>query len=204
MRQPAPRLPALAPSIWASADSKAESVRTAPVPVQAAASATVRVASSPRARRQQTTALRRLRAASVIVIAGRWRFLPSPRVRPRPAQAIPRAPLSNPDSAPRVWRPGRFATWIWTAFPLDMVLAYAGSATSATAMAIWAPAQRPWDERPIRAAASGLTRSVVLRESNAKKGLCSRLGSRAGGRASRWWSRPQLRACVTMTRGCGQ
>jgi len=90
---------------------------------------------------------------------------------PRPAaraQAIPRAPLSNPDSSPAL-APWPMRDLDMDRVPLDMVLAYAAQPQRDGDGDLGARAEAV-DERPIRAAASGLTRSVVLRESNAKKG----------------------------------
>jgi uncharacterized protein YcbK (DUF882 family) len=148
-----------------AADTKAESVRTALAPVPAA--------------RPQPSALPPVlaRAAGNDVAAGgqrdRWAMavLAEP---PRPAtsgQAIPRAPLSNPDSAPAV-APWPIRDVDKDRVPLDIVVAYAAQPqregdgdSDARAEAV--------DERPMQTAASGLTRSVVLRENNtvaSKKG----------------------------------
>src|SRR5258708_27503277 len=102
----------------ASADPKAESVRTALVPVPAA--------------RPQPSALPPVlaRAANNDAVAAsaggqrdRWAMagLAEP---PRPPQAIPRAPLSNPDSAPAL-APWPIRDLDKDRVPLDMVLAYA-------------------------------------------------------------------------------
>jgi len=149
----------------ASADPKAESVRTALAPVPAA--------------RPQPSALPPVlaRAASndaASASAGgqrdRWAMavLAEP---PHPPQAIPRAPLSNPDSAPAL-APWPIRDLDKDRVPLDMVLAYAAQPQREGDDDLGARAEAV-DERPIRAAASGLTRSVVLRESNtvaARKG----------------------------------
>ena len=142
----------------ASADPKAESARTAFVPVPAA--------------RPQPSALPPVlaRAANndaASASAGgqrdRWAMavLAEP---PRPPQAIPRAPLSNPDSAPAL-APWPIRDLDKDRVPLDMVLAYAAQPQREGDGDLGARAEAV-DERPIRAAASGLTRSVVLRESN--------------------------------------
>jgi uncharacterized protein YcbK (DUF882 family) len=151
----------------ASADSKAESVRTAPVPVQAA--------------RPQPSALPLVLAHAAnndgaAASAGgqrdrdRWAMavLAEPARPSASAQAIPRAPLSNPDSAPAL-APWPIRDLDMDRVPLDMVLAYAAQPQRDGDGDLGARAEAV-DERPIRAAASGLTRSVVLRESNAKKG----------------------------------
>ena len=151
----------------ASADSKAESVRTAPVPVQAA--------------RPQPSALPLVLAHAAnndgaAASAGgqrdrdRWAMavLAEPARPAASAQAIPRAPLSNPDSAPAL-APWPIRDLDMDRVPLDMVLAYAAQPQRDGDGDLGARAEAV-DERPIRAAASGLTRSVVLRESNAKKG----------------------------------
>jgi uncharacterized protein YcbK (DUF882 family) len=150
----------------ASADPKAESARTALVLVPAA--------------RPQPSALPSVLAhaanndaasASAGGQRDRWAMavLAAP---PRPAaQAIPRAPLSNPDSAPAL-APWPIREGDMDRVPLDMVLAYAAQPQREGDADLGARAEAV-DERPIRAAASGLTRSVVLRESNtvaAKKG----------------------------------
>jgi uncharacterized protein YcbK (DUF882 family) len=153
----------------ASADTKAESVRTALVPVPAA--------------RRQPSALPPVLAhaanndaasASAGGQRDRWAMavLAEP---PRPAasgQAIPRAPLSNPDSAPAL-APWPIRDVDKDRVPLDMVLAYAAQPQREGDGDLGARAEAV-DERPMHAAASGLTRSVVLRESNtvaAKKGV---------------------------------
>jgi uncharacterized protein YcbK (DUF882 family) len=148
----------------APADTKGESVRTALVPVPAA--------------RRQPSALPPVLAHGVnndAASAGgerdRWAMVALAEL-PRPAaQAIPRVPLSNPDSVPAL-APWPIRDVDMDRVPLDMVLAYAAQPQREGDADLGARAEAV-DERPIRAAASGLTRSVVLRESNtvaAKKG----------------------------------
>ncbi len=146
----------------ASADTKAESAHTAPVPVPGL--------------RPQPSALPPVLAhaanndaasASAGGQRDRWAMavLAEP---PRPAASGQRAPLSNPDSAPAL-APWPIRDLDMDRVPLDMVLAYAAQPQREGDGDLGARAEAV-DERPIRAAASGLTRSVVLRESNAKKG----------------------------------
>jgi uncharacterized protein YcbK (DUF882 family) len=146
----------------ASADTKAESVRTALVPAPAA--------------RRQPSALPPVLAhaaagndatsASTSGQRDRWAMavLAEP---PRPVssgQAIPRAPLSNPDSAPAL-APWPVRDVDKDRVPLDMLLAYAAEPQREGDADLGARAEAV-DERPIRTAAAGLSRSVVLRESN--------------------------------------
>src|SRR5258708_34166421 len=84
------------------------------------------------------------------------------------AQGIPRAPLSNPDSAPAL-APWPIRDMDKDRVPLDMVLAYAAQPQRDGDADLGARAEAV-DEKPIRAAASGLTRSIVLRESNGSNG----------------------------------
>ncbi len=148
----------------ASADPKAESVRTALVPVPAA--------------RPQPSALPPVLArapnngtASAGGQRDRWAMavLAEPT---RPAtQGIPRAPLSNPDSSPAL-APWPIRDLDMDRVPLDMVLAYAAQPQRQGDADLDARAEAV-DEKPIRVVSSGLTRGVVLRESNtvaAKKG----------------------------------
>jgi len=149
----------------ASADTKAESAHTAPVPVPGL--------------RPQPSALPPVLAhaanndaasASAGGQRDRWAMavLAEP---PRPAASGQRAPLSNPDSAPAL-APWPIRDLDMDRVPLDMVLAYAAQPQREGDGDLGARAEAV-DERPIRAAASGLTRSVVLRDSNtaaSKKG----------------------------------
>src|SRR5712671_699186 len=146
----------------ASADTKAESAHTAPVPVPGL--------------RPQPSALPPVLAhaanndaasASAGGQRDRWAMavLAEP---PRPAASGQRAPLSNPDSAPAL-APWPIRDLDMDRVPLDMVLAYAAQPQREGDGDLGARAEAV-DERPARAATSGPTRSVVLRESNAKKG----------------------------------
>jgi len=154
----------------ASADSKAESVRTAPVPVQAA---------RPQPSTLPPVLAHAANSDGAAASAGgqrdrdRWAMavLAEPARPAASAQAIPRAPLSNPDSAPAL-APWPIRDLDMDRVPLDMVLAYAAQPQGEGDADLGARAEAV-DERPIRASASSLTRSVVLRESNtvvAKKG----------------------------------
>jgi uncharacterized protein YcbK (DUF882 family) len=141
----------------AAADPKAESARTVPVP----------------AARPQPSALppvlARAATSDTSASAGgqrdRWAMVAFAEP-PRPPQAIPRAPLSNPDSAPALapW-PIRDLDKDRDRVPLDMVLAYATQSQREGDGDLGARAEA-MDDRPLRAPASGLTRSVVLRDSN--------------------------------------
>jgi len=145
----------------AAADTKAESVRTALVPVPAA--------------RPQRAALAPVLAnaatndappASASRERDRWAMAilaEPPRLAAR-AQAISRAPLSNPDSNPAL-APWPIRDLDMDRVPLDMVLAYAAQPQGEGDADLDARAEAV-DERPARAATSGPTRSVTLRESN--------------------------------------
>ena len=145
----------------ASADTKADSVRTALVPVPAVRPQ--RVASA------QVLASAANNDAAPALASGerdRWAMavLAEP---PRPAaaaQAIPRAPLSNPDSAPAL-PPWPIRDLDMDRVPLDMVLAYAAQPQGEGDADFGARAE-PAEERPIRAATSGPIRAVTLRESS--------------------------------------
>jgi uncharacterized protein YcbK (DUF882 family) len=141
-----------------SADPKAEPVRTALVSVPAA--------------RRQPSALPPVLAhaasndatsASSSGQRDRWAMavLAEP---PRPPQATPRVPLSNPDSAPAL-APWPIRDVDKDRVPLDMLLAYTAQPQHEGDADLGARAEA-MDDRSIRAGASGLTRSVVLRESN--------------------------------------
>ncbi len=145
----------------ASADTRAESVRTALAPVPAA--------------RPQRAALAPVLAhaanndaasASASGERDRWAMavLAEPPRPAAPVQAIPRVPLSHPDSAPAL-PPWPIRDMDMDRVPLDMVLAYAAQPQGEGDADLDARAEAV-DERPARAATSGPTRSVVLRESN--------------------------------------
>jgi len=152
----------------AAADSKAESVRTPPAPVPAP--------------RPQPSALPPILAraannddtsASAGSQRDRWAVavLGEPLRPAARAQAIPRAPLSNPDSSPAL-TPWPIRDLDMDRVPLDMVLAYAAEPRGEGDADLDARAEAV-DERPMRAATSGPPRSVVLPEGNtvaAKKG----------------------------------
>src|SRR6266446_4608018 len=140
--------PASRSAALVSADPKAESARTALVPVLAA--------------RPQSSALPSVlaRAANSDTSASagsqrdRWAMVALAEP-PRPPQAIPRAPLSNPDSAPAL-APWPIRDIDKDRVPLDMVLAYAAQPQREGDGDLGARAEAA-DERPLRAAASGLT-----------------------------------------------
>jgi hypothetical protein len=94
-----------------------------------------------------------------------------------PAQGIPRAPLSNPDSAPAL-APWPIRDVDKDRVPLDMVLAYAAQPQREGDGDLGARAEAV-DERPVRAVTSGLTRAVVLRENNAVAGKKARVPAAA-------------------------
>jgi uncharacterized protein YcbK (DUF882 family) len=152
----------------ATADTKAESVRTTLVPVPAARPQRAALTPVPANAANNSDA-----PALASGERDRWAMavLAEP---PRPAaraQAIPRAPLSNPDSSPAL-APWPIRDLDMDRVPLDMVLAYAAQPQGEGDADLDARAEAV-DERPARAATSGPTRSVVLRESNtvaAKKG----------------------------------
>jgi uncharacterized protein YcbK (DUF882 family) len=155
--QAASGAPASRSTSLASADPKAESVRTPLAPVPAA--------------RPQPSALppvlARAATSDTSASAGgqrdRWAMVALAEP-PRPPQAIPRAPLSNPDSAPAL-APWPIRDLDTDRVPLDMVLAYAAQPQRDGDRDLGARAEAA-DERQLRAAASSLTRSVVLRENN--------------------------------------
>jgi hypothetical protein len=158
----------------ASADPKADSVRTALAPVPTA--------------RPQPSALPPVlaRAANndtASASAGgqrdRWAMavLAEPARPAAPAQGIPRAPLSNPDSAPAL-APWPIRDVDKDRVPLDMVLAYAAQPQREGDGDLGARAEAV-DERPVRAVTSGLTRAVVLRENNAVAGKKARVPAAA-------------------------
>jgi len=158
----------------ASSDPKAESVRTALAPVPTA--------------RPQPSALPPVlaRAANndtASASAGgqrdRWAMavLAEPARPAAPAQGIPRAPLSNPDSAPAL-APWPIRDVDKDRVPLDMVLAYAAQPQREGDGDLGARAEAV-DERPVRAVTSGLTRAVVLRENNAVAGKKARVPAAA-------------------------
>jgi uncharacterized protein YcbK (DUF882 family) len=148
----------------ASADPKAESARTVLAPVPAA--------------RAQPSALPPVLArapnndtASAGGQRDRWAMAVLAEPTRAATQGIPRAPLSNPDSSPAL-APWPIRDLDMDRVPLDMVLAYAAQPQRQGDADLGARAEAV-DEKPIRVASSGLTRGVVLRESNtvaAKKG----------------------------------
>jgi uncharacterized protein YcbK (DUF882 family) len=160
--QPAPRTAASGAAAsrtgsfgLASVDTKAESARIAPVPVP-----TVR---PPRA---ALGALSSGDTTSGSAAADKERWvvasLGAPSRTAAPGQAIPRAPLSNPDSAPAL-TPWPIRETDKDRVPLDMVLSYAvepprgGDVVSDTLV-------DPAVEESFRAIGLGLTRSVAARE----------------------------------------
>ena len=134
----------------ASADTKAEAVRTTVVPVPAA-----------RPQRAQSS---NSEAASANGERDRWAMaaLAEP---PRPvasAQAVPRVPLSRPDSAPA---PAPWPIHETDRVPLDIALAYADQPRGEGSADFRLSADAA-EARPVRVAESGPPRSVALRESN--------------------------------------
>jgi uncharacterized protein YcbK (DUF882 family) len=102
----------------ASADTKAEPARTALVPVPAARPQQAALASV-----LVPTANKDAASAPATADKGRWAVAFAEPLRP-PAQAMPRAPLSNPDSAPAL-TPWPIRDADKDRVPLDMLLAYA-------------------------------------------------------------------------------
>jgi uncharacterized protein YcbK (DUF882 family) len=144
----------------ASADTKAESLRSPVVPVPAARPQRARGDSDPA-------------AASASRDQDRWAAA-IPAEPPRlsaSTRAIPRVPLSNPDRAPAVapWPVHDMET---DRVPLDTALAYAGQLQGDGAVD-FGPGADAAEAKPVRVAESGPVRSVAFRESNtapAKKG----------------------------------
>jgi uncharacterized protein YcbK (DUF882 family) len=148
---PAPRSASFS---LASADPKAESVRTVPVPAARPPALPPVLA---RAANNDTA------SASAGAQRDRWALVALAEP-PRPPQAIPRAPLSNPDSAPAL-APWPIRDVDMDRVPLDMLLAYAAQPQREGDADLGARAEAV-DERPVRTIASGLSRAVVLRDSN--------------------------------------
>jgi uncharacterized protein YcbK (DUF882 family) len=145
----------------ASADTKAESVRT--VPVQAARPPRVAPVMTPAANDAGSPSASRER--------DRWAL--AVLAAPPPARAIPRVPLSNPDSAPAL-APWPIRDVDRDRVPLDMVLSYAAQPQGEGDADFVSRAEAAAEERLVRTAASGPTRvAAASRESNtapAKKG----------------------------------
>jgi uncharacterized protein YcbK (DUF882 family) len=138
----------------ASADTKAESLRTTVVPVPAA--------------RPQRAQGGNNDAASTSANGERDRWAMAALAEPPrsavSAQAVPRVPLSRPDSAPAL-APWPVRDRETDRVPLDMALAYATQSRGEGGVDLGAGAEAAAG-RPIRVADSGPLRSVVLRDAN--------------------------------------
>jgi uncharacterized protein YcbK (DUF882 family) len=136
----------------ASADTKAESLRNAVVPVPAARPPRVRGDNGPAA----ASASGEQDPWAVATLAEPPRRAPSTR-------AVPRVPLSNPDSAPAL-TPWPVRDVAVDRVPLDMAFAYAAQPRGEGSQADLKLSDGA-EARPVRVAESGPVRSVALRES---------------------------------------
>jgi hypothetical protein len=143
----------------ASADTKAESVRAALVPVPVARPQQAALVSVPAAN-ANNAALTPANADK-----DQWAVaLAEPRRPPASAQATPRAPLSNPDIAPAL-APWPIREADNDRVPLDMVLAYAAQAQGDKLSDFGSPAELV-DEDSIRTLAAGPSRTAAPRHGN--------------------------------------
>jgi uncharacterized protein YcbK (DUF882 family) len=142
----------------ASADTKAESVRTVPVP----AARPLRTVSAP----VLALAANNDGGTSANGERDRWAVavLAKPLHSAESAQPVPRAPLSHPDSTPAV-APWPIRDMDRDRVPLDMVLAYAAQPGGEGGVDLGARAQAT-EERSFRAIESTSIRTPVSRESN--------------------------------------
>jgi uncharacterized protein YcbK (DUF882 family) len=143
----------------ASADTKAEQVRTLPVPVARPLRATSAPALAPAANSDAATSASSERDRWAMAAVAEF---PRPAAR---AQAVPRVPLSHPDSAPApapwpIRDPDRDRV------PLDIVLGYAAPPGGGEGRVELGIRTEPTDERPTRAIESTPIRTAMLRESN--------------------------------------
>jgi uncharacterized protein YcbK (DUF882 family) len=144
----------------ASTEAKAETAHTSPVPVPTA--------------RPQRTALaavvaRGVNGEATSVRDEQDRGALAGRVDPArvAAQAVPRAPLSQPDSAPAL-APWPVRDTEADRVPLDMALAYAARLQGGTSVDL-GRSEEADDEKPIRVAQSSLVRTIAWRDTAAGK-----------------------------------
>jgi uncharacterized protein YcbK (DUF882 family) len=139
-----------------STDTKAESVRTASVPV-------------PAARPQRTALVSDLTSgastASAPAGADKDQWAAAALAAPAPARALPRVPLSSPDSA-RPLAPWPIREVDTDRVPLEMVLAYAAQPPRDSEADLGTQAG-PVEQESIRGVAPGPRRTGALRESDA-------------------------------------
>jgi uncharacterized protein YcbK (DUF882 family) len=144
----------------ASTDTKAESVRAALVPVPAARPQQAALVSVP------TSTANNAALTPGTADKDQWAAaLAEPRRPPAPAQATPRAPLSNPDIAPAL-APWPIREADNDRVPLDMVLAYAAQAQGDKLFDFGGPAELAGEDS-IRTVAAGPSRTAALRDGNA-------------------------------------
>jgi uncharacterized protein YcbK (DUF882 family) len=143
----------------ASTDTKAESVRAALVPVPLARSQQAALVSVPTANANNAA------LTPATADKDQWAVaLAESRRPPPPAQATPRAPLSNPDIAPAL-APWPIREADNDRVPLDMVLAYAAQAQGDKLSDFGGPAELA-DEDSIRTVAAGPSRTAAPRDGN--------------------------------------